>query len=100
MLLVDRGCHQRGESCRLSGESGEAALCLQDGIIESPLAGDTGSVLGIGFPPFRGGPFRLVDTMGARTLVDSMLRFRDAHGEHFEPAQILVDHANAGTKFH
>ena len=29
VLLVDRGCHQRGESCRLSGESGEAALCLQ-----------------------------------------------------------------------
>ena len=44
----------------------EAALCLQDEIIASPAVGDIGSIFGIGFPPFRGGPFRMVDSMGSQ----------------------------------
>mmetsp|Transcript_24158 Transcript_24158/g.72076 ORF Transcript_24158/g.72076 Transcript_24158/m.72076 type:complete len:686 (+) Transcript_24158:241-2298(+) len=78
----------------------EAAYCLQDEIIATPTVGDIGSIFGIGFPPFRGGPFRLVDSYGAQAFVDNMLRYRDAHGEHFQPAQILIDHAKNGTKFH
>jgi enoyl-CoA hydratase/long-chain 3-hydroxyacyl-CoA dehydrogenase len=78
----------------------EAAYCLQDEIIANPTAGDIASVFGIGFPPFRGGPFRMVDQMGARYVVDTMLGFQEAHGDHFAPAQILVDYANTSKKFH
>ena len=88
---------QNRMSCRFVNE---AAMCLQDGIIDNPVDGDIGAVFGIGFPPFRGGPFREVDRIGADKYVDMMNSFADKYGEQFTPAQILVDHAKSGKPFH
>jgi enoyl-CoA hydratase/long-chain 3-hydroxyacyl-CoA dehydrogenase len=62
--------------------------------------GDIGAVFGIGFPPFIGGPFRLLDTYGTSKFVDQMYKYRDSKGPQFEPAQILKDYAASGKKFH
>ncbi|HQV77597.1 MAG TPA: 3-hydroxyacyl-CoA dehydrogenase NAD-binding domain-containing protein [Chitinophagales bacterium] len=78
----------------------EAALCLQEGIIESPLDGDIGAVFGLGFPPFRGGPFRYIDELGAQKAVDILNDLTARFGERFEPAQILLDYAKNGKKFY
>lgn len=78
----------------------EAALCLQEGIIESPLDGDIGAVFGLGFPPFRGGPFRYIDEIGAQKAVDILNDLTARFGERFEPAQILIDYAKSGKKFY
>ncbi len=78
----------------------EAALCLQEGIIENPLDGDIGAIFGLGFPPFRGGPFRYVDTLGAQQVVDILNDLAAKHGARFKPAQILLDYAKAGKKFY
>lgn len=78
----------------------EAAFCLQDGIIRAPADGDIGAVFGIGFPPFLGGPFRMLDLQGTQQFVDKMYRWRDEKGPQFEPAQILKDYAKSGKKFH
>ncbi|MCB9185741.1 MAG: enoyl-CoA hydratase/isomerase family protein [Flavobacteriales bacterium] len=78
----------------------EAALCLQEGIIANPLDGDVGAVFGLGFPPFRGGPFRYMDTLGAQQTVDIFNRLAQKHGERFLPPQIIVDKAKAGEKFY
>jgi 3-hydroxyacyl-CoA dehydrogenase/enoyl-CoA hydratase/3-hydroxybutyryl-CoA epimerase len=78
----------------------EAALCLQENIISSPLDGDIGAIFGLGFPPFRGGPFRYIDTVGAQFVVDTLNDLTAKHGERFEPAQILVDYAKNSKKFY
>ncbi len=78
----------------------EAALCLQEGIIANPLDGDVGAVFGLGFPPFRGGPFRYMDTLGAQQTVDIFNRLAEKHGERFLPPQIIVDKAKSGGRFY
>lgn len=78
----------------------EAALCLQENIIESPLDGDIGAVFGLGFPPFRGGPFRYIDSVGAQKVVDILNDLTTRFGERFEPAQILLEYAKSGKKFY
>jgi enoyl-CoA hydratase/long-chain 3-hydroxyacyl-CoA dehydrogenase len=78
----------------------EAIHCLQDEIVSSPLQGDVGAVFGVGFPPFKGGPFRMIDEIGSRTYCDRLLALRDQYGEQFEPAPLLQDMAKENKKFH
>ena len=74
--------------------------CLQEEVIASPRDGDVGAILGLGFPPFRGGPFRYVDSTGSRALVETFERLREAHGPRFEPAPLLRDMARENRSFH
>lgn len=78
----------------------EAARCLEDGIIQSPLDGDVGAVFGIGFPPFRGGPFRYMDSLGAASLVDQLDELNDRYTGRYEPASILLQMARANARFY
>ncbi len=78
----------------------EAARCLEEGILRSANDGDVGAVLGLGFPPFRGGPFRWMDKVGLSAVVGKMEALAAKHGARFMPAQILVDMAKGGRRFH
>lgn len=78
----------------------EAARCLEDGIIRSPRDGDIGAVFGIGFPPFRGGPFRYLDALGADKVVERLQALDAEHPGRYQPAADLVKMASAGTTFY
>ena len=78
----------------------EAARALGDGIVRTARDGDIGAVFGIGFPPFRGGPFRMADAMGAKVVVEKLERLRQRHGDRFTPAPLLVEKAKSGGTFY
>ncbi|MBI4542047.1 MAG: fatty acid oxidation complex subunit alpha FadJ [Gemmatimonadetes bacterium] len=78
----------------------EAARALQEGVIRSPRDGDIGAIFGIGFPPFRGGPFRELDAMGAQAAVAKLELLAARYGPRFAPAPTLVDQAERGGRFH
>ncbi len=78
----------------------EAIRCLGEGILRSARDGDVGAVFGLGFPPFRGGPFRFADAIGTASLLEKMEGLRAKHGDRFEPAPLLVEHGRAAKRFH
>ena len=78
----------------------EAAHCLGEGILRSPRDGDIGAVFGLGFPPFRGGPFHYMDAVGVTEIVRRLETQQKAHGVRFAPAPLLLEHAKSGKKFH
>jgi len=78
----------------------EAALCLGEGILRSARDGDVGAVFGLGWPPFRGGPFRYADSLGPAQVVEKLRRYQDRFGGRFAPAPRLVQLAESGGKFY
>jgi len=78
----------------------EAALCLQEGILQSPRDGDIGAVFGLGFPPFLGGPFRHIDSMGLPKIISLMEELEKQHGPRFTPAPILRERDAKNQRFY
>ena len=78
----------------------EAVHCLDEGVIASAEDGDLAAILGLGFPPFRGGPFRYVDHEGAAAIVDRMQALAQRHGPRFEPAEGLRNLSVNGELFY
>ncbi len=78
----------------------EAALCLQEGILRSARDGDVGAVFGIGFPPFRGGPFRYVDSVGADRIVERLEDLNARFPQRFAPADLLVELGRGRRSFY
>jgi 3-hydroxyacyl-CoA dehydrogenase / enoyl-CoA hydratase / 3-hydroxybutyryl-CoA epimerase / enoyl-CoA isomerase len=77
----------------------EAVRTLEEGIVREPAHVDMGLILGVGFPPFRGGILRWCDTVGAAPLVDRASKYTSL-GKRFEPSPMLVDMAKTGKRFY
>jgi 3-hydroxyacyl-CoA dehydrogenase/enoyl-CoA hydratase/3-hydroxybutyryl-CoA epimerase len=64
------------------------------------MSGDLGAVMGIGFPPFRGGPFRYVDSLGAKHVVRRLESLAATHGDRFTPCDLLQRMGSRDRKFY
>jgi len=78
----------------------EAAHCLGEGILRSARDGDVGAVFGLGWPPFRGGPFRYADALGPGEVVSRLRKYQERFGDRFKPAPRLVELAEKQGRFH
>ena len=82
------------------GMVNEAARALGEGVVRNPRDGDIGAIFGFGFPPFRGGPLRYADDLGAERVVGDLERLAERHGVRFAASEVLREHARRGTKFY
>jgi len=78
----------------------EAAMCLQEGIVDRVDYLDMALIAGIGFPPFRGGLLRYADERGLGDIVQRMDRLQESCGERFRPCNLLQTRSMHGNKFY
>ncbi len=77
----------------------EATRVLEEGIVREPGDVDMGLILGIGFPPFRGGILRWADTIGAAAIVEKLAKYAPL-GKRYEPTESLLKLAKDGGTFY
>jgi 3-hydroxyacyl-CoA dehydrogenase / enoyl-CoA hydratase / 3-hydroxybutyryl-CoA epimerase len=82
------------------GMVNEAARALGEAVVRNPRDGDIGAIFGFGFPPFRGGPLRYADDLGAERIVADLERLAERLGVRFAPCEVLGEHARQGIKFY
>jgi len=78
----------------------EAVRCVEERIVRAPRDSDVGAVFGIGFPPFRGGPLRYVDAVGAAEVVRQLEELEAKHPGRFAPCELLKNMARDGRRFY
>ena len=77
----------------------ETVRCLEDNIVATPAEADVAMIMGIGFPPFRGGPCRYIDQVG----LDNYLALCEKYaylGKAYEAPQKIRDMAAKGETFY
>jgi 3-hydroxyacyl-CoA dehydrogenase/enoyl-CoA hydratase/3-hydroxybutyryl-CoA epimerase/enoyl-CoA isomerase len=77
----------------------EATRVLEERIVREPADVDLGLILGIGFPPFRGGILRWCDSQGAGAVVERLARYAPL-GKRYEPTETLARLARTGESFY
>lgn len=77
----------------------EASLVLMENIVRDPADVDLGLILGIGFPPFRGGLLRWADSEGLGKILERLAKY-EALGKRFQPTDQMKQLAQAGRGFY
>ena len=67
----------------------EAARCLEENV-----------VMGIGFPPFKGGLLRYADELGIDYIIQELNRLKELYGDRFTPSQRLTDMQSTQKTFY
>lgn len=78
----------------------EAFRCLDEGVLNSVMDGDIGSVLGWGFPIFTGGALSYIDFVGIQQFVADCDDFKARFGVRWDVPASLRAMAEAGKSIH
>lgn len=78
----------------------EAARCLEEKIVTEAADVDFAMIMGTGFAPFRGGPLRHADAVGATRLAGAMDHLVLNGAAHFAPCDLLAQMARQSTRFY
>jgi 3-hydroxyacyl-CoA dehydrogenase/enoyl-CoA hydratase/3-hydroxybutyryl-CoA epimerase/enoyl-CoA isomerase len=76
----------------------ETVRCVEENIVASAVEADMGLIMGIGFPPFRGGALRYIDSIGIKAFCELADQYKDL-GALYVPTPKMREMANAGLKF-
>ena len=76
----------------------ETVRCLDEGIVESPAEADMGLIMGIGFPPFRGGALKYADSLGMQNILDKCASYASL-GKLYEPTEPMKQMAADGKRY-
>lgn len=77
----------------------ELTRCLDEGIVESAAEADMALIYGTGFPPFRGGVFRWIDSIGAQAFCEMANKFSSLGALYVAPDS-LKSKATNNQKFY
>jgi 3-hydroxyacyl-CoA dehydrogenase/enoyl-CoA hydratase/3-hydroxybutyryl-CoA epimerase/3-hydroxyacyl-CoA dehydrogenase/enoyl-CoA hydratase/3-hydroxybutyryl-CoA epimerase/enoyl-CoA isomerase len=77
----------------------EAVRILEEQIVREPMHVDMGLILGIGFPPFRGGLLRWCDNTGAAKILERAAKYARL-GKRFEPTEQFVAMVRSAKRFY
>ncbi|MDO6425757.1 fatty acid oxidation complex subunit alpha FadB [Thalassotalea sp. 1_MG-2023] len=76
----------------------EVVRCLEEGVVGSAAEADMGLIYGLGFPPFRGGPIRYLETLGLTNFIAMADKY--AHlGEIYQVTDGLRNMAAEGKSY-
>ena len=77
----------------------EMARCLEEGIVESVAEADMALIYGLGFPPFRGGVFRWIDSIGTEAMLAMAAKY-EALGPLYIPTEGMQDIGAKNTTYY
>lgn len=78
----------------------ESLICLEQGVLPGAKEADVACVLGLGFPRYRGGPFRYVDADGAAETLKKLHNLSVKYGARYTPPPLLKDIAVGPNRFY
>lgn len=77
----------------------EVVRCLEEQVIDSAAEADMALVYGLGFPPFHGGAFRYLDTLGSGAFIAQAQQYADL-GALYALPQLLSEKAQRNESWY
>ena len=77
-------------------QSLDTLRCLEEGVLESVIDGNIGSIFGIGFAPWTGGALQFLNQYGLTQALERANQLEAKYGERFKAPQLLKDKVQSG----